>query len=130
MNEEVHHHLFRTDRKRSEEPYRNWGGRLSDHFHHWTKDQKTVEELMVLDQFLTVVLEELRVWLKERKPESLKLVAKLADKYSLARSRSTPQKPVQTGTAKLPHIDRSQTSHLPPEPLPKPLEVGRSQTSW
>ena len=131
VNEEAYCHRFCTNRKRPEEFYRNWGDRLSDHFHRWTKDQKmTVEELMVLDQFLAGVPEELRVWLKERKPESLKQAAELADDYSLARSRSTPQKPVLTGAAKLPHNDQSQTSHLPPGPLPKPLEVGRSQTNW
>ena len=131
VNEEAHRRRFRTDRKRPEESYRNWGDRLSDHFHRWTKDQKmTVEELMVLDQFLAGVSEELRVWLKERKPESLKQAAELADDNSLARSRSTLQKPVQTGAAKLPHHDWNQTSHLPPGPLPKPLEIGRSQTNW
>ena len=131
VNEEAHRRRFRTDRKRPEESYRNWGDRLRDHFHRWIKDQKMmVEELMVLDQFLAGVPEELRVWLKERKPESLKQAAELADDYSLARSRSTLQRPMQTGAAKLPHQDRSQTSHPPPGPLPKPLEVGRSQTNW
>ena len=92
----------------------NWRDWLYDHFHLWRKDQKmTVEELMVLDQFLTGVLEELRVWLRERKPESLNQAAELAYDYSLARSRSAPLKPVQTGTAKLPHRDQSQTSYPP-----------------
>ena len=59
-----HWHQFHSDRKKSEESYKNWGGRLLDHFTRWTKEQKMpVEELMVLDQFLVGVPEDLRVWL-------------------------------------------------------------------
>ena len=71
----AHCHQFCTDCKRPEESYMNWRDWLCDHFHLWRKDQMTVEELMVLDQFLTGVLEELGVWLRERKPESLNQAA-------------------------------------------------------
>ena len=42
-------------------------------------------ELMVLDQLLAGVSEDLRVWLKERRPESLWVAMALADNYALAR---------------------------------------------
>ena len=45
VNEEAHRRRFHSDRKK------NWGDRLFDHFTRWTKEP--VEELMVLDQFLT-----------------------------------------------------------------------------
>ena len=55
------------------------------------KDQKMlVEELMVLDQFLVGVPEDLRVWLKERKPGSLEQAIKLADDCALARGIGRP----------------------------------------
>ena len=99
----------------------NWRDWLYDHFHLWRKDQKmTVEELMVLDQFLTGVLEELRVWLRERKPESLNQAAELAYDYSLARSRSAPLKPVPSCFI---------VTRVRPVIHPKD-KVGRSQTNW
>ena len=86
VNEETYRRRFRSDRKKAEESYQNWGSRLKDHFTQWTKDQPmVVEELMVLDQFLYGVSEDLRVWLKERRPGSLQQAMKLADDYALAR---------------------------------------------
>ena len=83
VHEESHRRRFRTDRKKPEESYKNWGDRL-DHLSKWTKEQKMpLAELMVLDQFLAGAPEELRVWLKER-PESLLQAIKLADDYVLA----------------------------------------------
>jgi len=80
VSEETHRRRFRTDQKSPEESFQNWGDRLRDHFDHWTKDQKMpLAELMVLDQFLGGVPEDLRVWLKERKPESLQQAVELAE---------------------------------------------------
>ena len=49
-----------------------------------------VEELIILDQFLAGVPEDLKVWLKERKPGSLEQAIELADDYALARGTGTP----------------------------------------
>ena len=103
VSEETHFRRFRTNRKSPEESFQNWGDRLRDHFDHWTKDQKMpLAELLVLDQFLGGVPEDLRVWLKERKPESLQQAVELADDYTLARGGGkrkttvvTAQPPVQ-----------------------------------
>ena len=59
-----------------------------------------VEELMVLEQFLYGVPEELRVWLKERRPGSLQQAMKLADDYALACEgrRPTQQRSSRRGT--------------------------------
>ena len=70
VSEETHRRRFRTDRKSPKESFQNWGDHLRDHFDHWTKDQK-MSLAEHLDQFLGGVPEDLRVWLTERKPESL-----------------------------------------------------------
>ena len=86
VNDESHRRRFRQDRKRPEESYRNWGDRLRDHFRRWTKDQEmSLEELMILDQFIHGVPEELGIWLRERKPKSLQEAMEMADDYTLAR---------------------------------------------
>ena len=85
IHEEAHHRRFQADRKKPEESYKNWGEHLSEHFTQSTKVRKVpLEEFMVLDQFLFAVPDELRVWLKESKPESLRLAMQLADDYTLA----------------------------------------------
>ena len=43
-----------------------------------------MEELVSIEQFLLSVPDDLRVWLRERKPESLHKAATLADDYMLA----------------------------------------------
>lgn len=65
VSEEMHHCRFRTNRKSPEESFRNWGDCLRDHFMHWSKNQMSIAELMVLDQLLGGLPEDLRVWLKE-----------------------------------------------------------------
>ena len=114
INEETHRRQFRGDRKQPEESYKNGGDRLRDHFRRWTRDQPMpLEELMVLDQFLAGSPEELRVWLKERKPQSLQQAQELADDYTLARGAGRPSRepqpvknsPSTSGTAGSTHQD-------------------------
>ena len=98
VSDETHRLRFRQDRKQAGESYKNWSDRLRDHFKRWTKAKPgvTIEELMMIDQFLQFVPEELAVWLMERKPQTLEKVAELADEYTLVRSRSSLHK-VPTG---------------------------------
>ena len=99
VSDETHRLRFRQDRKQAGESYKNWSDCLRDHFKRWTKAKPgvTIEELMMIDQFLHFVPEELAVWLMERKPQTLKKVAELADEYTLVvRSRSSLHK-VPTG---------------------------------
>ena len=85
VNEETHRRRFRLDRKKDGEFYL---GRLRDYFDGWIKDAKVpIEELMLLEQFLQCVPEDLAVWIKEKKPESLKQAAQLADDYMTARNQ-------------------------------------------
>ena len=52
-----------------------------------------MEELVSIEQFLLSVPDDLRVWLRERKPESLHKAATLADDYVLARKTSSRPAP-------------------------------------
>lgn len=69
VNDETHRRRFSQDRKKPEESYCNWGDRLHDHFRWWTKDQEM--SLMIMDQFIHGVPEDLRIWLRERKPKNM-----------------------------------------------------------
>ena len=85
INEETYCQRFRTDRKKGEESYREYADRLGDHFSRWIASQSIgLEELVKLEQFISSVPEDLRIWLQERKPESLRQAASLADDYALA----------------------------------------------
>ena len=133
VNEEAHRRRFRSDRKKPEESYQNWGDRLSNHFTRWTKDRRMpLEEVMVLDQFLAGAPEELRVWLKERKPESLKQATELADDYTLARggSRTTHRQPPTTGRPGPATGGRAQDSRVSSQSSSRaPLMDRHSQTN-
>lgn len=86
ISEETHRQRFRQDRRKETESYREWADRLKDHFVRWTKGQDIpLEELVLLEQFLQGAPEDLRVWLRERKPKTLREVAELADDYVIAR---------------------------------------------
>ena len=69
------------------ESYLGWSGHLRDYFDRWKRDaMMSVKELILVEQFLQCVPEELANWIRERKPESLKHAAILADIYALVRN--------------------------------------------
>ena len=85
VNEETHRLRFRQDRRKGDESHREWADRLRDHFEKWTKEGDIpLEDLM--EQFIQCVPEELTVWIKEKKPTSVRQAAELADTYTLARN--------------------------------------------
>ena len=89
ISEETYRQRFRQDRKKGEESYREYAGHLRDHFKRWVASQEIpLEELVSIEQFLLSVPDDLRVWLRERKPESLHKAAILADDYVLAHKTS------------------------------------------
>ena len=86
VNEETHRLRFRKDRCGAEETYREWSHRLQEHFARWRKDQDIpLEELVLIEQFMAGVPPDLAVWLRERKPKSLREAAEQADDYVAAR---------------------------------------------
>ena len=130
INEETYRQRFRQDRKKGGESYREYADRLGDHFTRWVASQSiALEELMMLEQFLTGVPEDLQIWLRERKPTSLRQAATLADDYALARKsghRATatnstrPQENPAIGNQGQPQRDR---------PLNNSIRHERSQTN-
>jgi len=114
INEETYRQRFRQDCKKGEESYREYADRLNDHFKRWVESQLTaLEELVTIEQFLVGVPEDLQIWLRERKPNSLRQVATLADDYALARRSSLKFHPRQG-------CDRP----------PSSTDTGKSQTNW
>ena len=134
VNDESHRRRFHQDRKRPEELYRNWGDRLRDHFRRWTKDQEmSLEELMILDQFIHGVLEELGIWLRERKPKSLQEAMKMAHDYTLARrgNKAGSRKPFSNadgGVSSDGRMDGRASYPVTPQRAFQP-EEGRSRTN-
>ena len=86
VNEETHRLRFRKERRGAEETYREWSHRLHEHFGRWRKDRDIpLEELILIEQFMAGVPQDLTVWLRERKPKSLREAAEQADNYVAAR---------------------------------------------
>ena len=66
VNEETHRLRFRQDKKRDDEPMREWIQREADHFDRWGKDQEmTVRDMIVMEQILQGVEDDLAIWLRE-----------------------------------------------------------------
>ena len=63
---------------------------MTDLFHKWTADCDTVaaiSEKLLIEQLLDTMPTELRIWLSEKKPATMREAGKLADDYVLARQR-------------------------------------------
>ena len=106
INEETYCQRFRIDRKKGEESYREYADRLGDHFTRWVASQSiALEELVKLEQFITGVPEDLRIWLRERKPNSLRQAAALADDYALAHKSSQKTNPSRQTVSSTPPMN-------------------------
>ena len=101
VNVETYCRRFRQNRKHTNETYRNCGDRLQDYFRCWTAASEleglTLEGLTVLDQFLHCLPDDLVIWLRERKPKSVRQAAELADEYTMARGQTAPRRPQVDG---------------------------------
>ncbi|KAI3377106.1 hypothetical protein L3Q82_000303 [Scortum barcoo] len=92
INEEVYRQRFREPDVRPYESPREFYNRLKDLYNKWlqpekrTKDQ--IGEILVLEQFYRSLSPELRVWVKERDPESAREAAQLVETFLAARRGS------------------------------------------
>jgi hypothetical protein len=103
INEESRRRKFRNDRKRTGETHRKFMTRLQEYFQRWIKGQEMgLEDLMIAEQFYQSLPDGLAVWLKDRKPASLKYMAELADDYMLSRK----------GTSTVQQADKSTKDQL------------------
>ena len=92
INEETYRQRFRSTRKISGETNRELVARLYDLASRWMLGRKTVEELkdlVILEQLLDILPEDVRIWVKERKPKSSMEAGQLADDYMQARQEGS-----------------------------------------
>ena len=91
INEETYRQRFRTEQRKEGEPYIELATRMADLFHKRTTDCDTVEaisEKLLIKQLLDTMPTELRIWLSEKKPATMREAGKLSDDYVLARQRN------------------------------------------
>ncbi|KAL2085987.1 hypothetical protein ACEWY4_019307 [Coilia grayii] len=89
INEEVYRRRFREPDIRQGESPRELYQRLKDMFRKWIRpEEKTVEEVaevLILEQFIRTLLPEVRVWVKEHKPQTGQQAAELVENFLAAR---------------------------------------------
>ena len=88
ITEESYRQRFRGVKRKPGESGRELVARLDDLSAKWLKSCKTLEEIrdrITLEQFLGTLQEEVRVFIKERKPKSAEQAGKLADDFVQAR---------------------------------------------
>ena len=98
ISEETHRRKFRARVRGKGESYSELATSLMDLVQKWLAECKTKEEVlerMAVEQFLTNVPEDVRVWVRERKPTTCKAAGQWADEYQQARSEPTAT-PVKT----------------------------------
>ena len=88
INEETYRQRFRSSKVKEGESPTEIVTRLTDMAVRWLKEHDTrakVIDMVVMEQFITMLLEEIRVWVKEHKPETSMIAGKFAEDYQQAR---------------------------------------------
>ena len=88
ITEDTYRRRFRDARKQSGESFTEMVIRLYDLVKKWMASCETVEEVldrMVVEQVVSTMSTDLRIWVTERKPESREVAGRLADSYIQAR---------------------------------------------
>jgi len=88
ITEDSYRQQFRSLKRNTGESGRELVARLDDLAAKWLKSCKSQEEVrdrVVLEQFLSTLPEDVRIFVKERKPKSAEEAGKLADDFSQAR---------------------------------------------
>ena len=117
VNAETYRQRFRNNRRKGFETYKELADRSKDFFKKWRDaSELDLEEMVLVEQFLQSVPEDLRVWLKERKPESQEKAAELADDYVLARKNDPRENNIFR--QRRPFIDDEQITKPAPDDRP------------
>ena len=98
----VYRKRFRSTKLREEEPNRELVVRLEDLVRKWAKNCESVDELrdtLVLEQLMNTLPEDVRIFVRERKPRSSAEAGALANDFVAARRESIvePMKDDQKG---------------------------------
>lgn len=92
INEEVYRQWFRELDTHFNENPKEFYNRLRDLYYKWIQPEKKTKEqigeIILLEQFYCSLSPELRVWVKERDPESAREAAQLVETFLAARQGS------------------------------------------
>ena len=88
ISEETYRQRFRSAWRKDGESYTELAVRLEDLVHKWTSGCTSMEEILekvLIEQILTMMPSDLRIWVSERKPTKGADADQLADNYYQAR---------------------------------------------
>ena len=94
ISQETYRQRFRSVRRKEGESYGEVVVRLEDLLHKWMKGCGCVEDVLervLVEQLLSTMPGDLRVWVSERKPTTGSDVGKLADDYLQARQQTSKE---------------------------------------
>ena len=88
INEDSYKNRFRSSKRKEGETNREFGVRMMDSLTKWLKEHKTVDQVhqvLGIEQFLSSLPVEKRLWLVERKPKTCLQAGEWLDEYEQAR---------------------------------------------
>lgn len=88
INEEAYRQRLRNIKKQTDESHRELATRTLETTRKWLQDYATREEVVeavAIEQLLTGMPDDVRIWVRERKPQSCAHAGELADDYVQAR---------------------------------------------
>ena len=88
INEDSYKNRFRSSKRKEGETNREFGVRMMDSLTKWLKEHKTVNQVhqvLGIEQFLSSLPVEKRLWLVERKPKTCLQAGEWLDEYEQAR---------------------------------------------
>lgn len=95
ITEESYRQRFRSSQRKQNESNRELVARLDDLASKWLKSCKSAKEVrdkIIMEQFLNMQSEEIRIFIRERKPKTSEEAGKLADDFQQARKESSSEK--------------------------------------
>ena len=98
INEESYRQRFRGAKRKEGETSRELAARLEDLVDKWMQGRDKIEaikDLIVLEQLVETLPTDVRIFVKERKPETTAEAAKLADDYCQARKHESEKIKIQ-----------------------------------
>lgn len=101
VSEESYRRKFRSRVKKKEESYSELATNLMDLCRKWLTECTTLSDVLeklAIEQFVSTLPEEVRVWVREHKPATCAEAGQWADEYTQARAAppSAPGKPAAT----------------------------------
>ena len=123
INEDAYKNRFRASKRKDGETNREFTVRMMDSLTKWLKEYNTVDQIhqvLGIEQFLSSLPVEKRLWLVERKPKSYLQTGEWLDEYEQARRQDArPFKPTDIVRAKEPGDGDKDASPKESQPEPR-----------